>query len=210
MNGLDWIAFEAMLETSVPAVKEALRPPATLDAIRDAERAMAGIVLPAAVKRAYLTHDGTTPERSAVSPATYLFFPFNCWASLDAMVEEWSNRRSMALELDQNDHYLFPAPDSSWDRLKIKPVWWSERWIPIGLSNTATTVFVDLDPAPSGAVGQLIHHPGGGDIEVIASSLDEYFETLRARVEAGLLTYDSGWVARGADCAGAFFWTDVS
>lgn len=37
MSGFDWIAFETLLERSVPAMKEALRPPARS---RDAEQAM--------------------------------------------------------------------------------------------------------------------------------------------------------------------------
>lgn len=95
-------------------------------------------------------------------------------------------------ELDEES--MFPVADASWDELKIAPVWWNEKWIPIGLSGTSTSVYFDLDPAPKGACGQLFEDSGMQEAFWYSNGFDHYLEQLIELVDTGLLIYQGGWV----------------
>lgn len=120
---------------------------------------------------------------------------------MDEVVEEWKLRQAIAQDLRQEDPLLFPesTPEWDWSDLKVKPVWWSESWIPIGASGTPTIVCVDLDPAPAGTVGQLLIDDGMQEPRVFASGINEYFEQLIRGVEQGHIAFNTGWVKRRGD-----------
>lgn len=180
-----WERFEAMLTAQSPALLASLRPGATMEQIEAAEQTMQ-VQLPADVRYAYLRHDGTGEP---------LFPPFCHWASLTEMVEKlaWSREYDAEMRLEYPDQY--GPPFDYWDTQKVKPIAGNDLWIPIGLSNTSTTVCIDLDPAPKGVVGQLIVDHGMCEPYELASSFDQFLAFLIDRVERGILIYrDWQWV----------------
>ena len=88
----------------------------------------------------------------------------------------------------------FPSPEPFWEELKVKPICGSEKWVPIGLSDTSTRIYVDLDPAPGGAVGQLMVESGMVEPEWIANSFNHYLEMLIELVARGALIFRDGWI----------------
>lgn len=180
-----WDRFEAMLARQAPALLASLRPPALQKEIAAAEAAM-GLQLPEDVRDAYLRHDGTGKP---------LFPPFCYWASLKEMVDAHSRlvEYDASMRIDNPENY--GPPNEYWDAQKVKPVGSSPMWLPIGLSNTSTSVYIDLDPAKQGTLGQLFKDSGMCEPSELAPSLGEFLEFLIDRVERGILIYrDWCWV----------------
>ncbi len=185
-----WSRFEGMLAQHAPELLSSLRPPATAEQIKAAQVSM-GLQLPQDVREAYLRHNGSDKE---------LFPPFCRWASVDEVVQAYA--RSAAYDLNMRitcpENYEPPAEDwaiKRWNEQKVRPEGSNSRWIPIGLSNTSTVVCIDLDPAPKGAVGQLIVDHGMCEPYELASSFDQFLVFLVDRVERGILIYrDWQWI----------------
>lgn len=195
LNDDIWDRFEAMLRVHAPALLGSLCPPATETEIVEAESAM-GVRFPEEVRQAYLRHNGSTSDREAGNGSGLFFVPFSWWASLEEAVGNWHLMVQVSETLRDGDpEGLFATYKPWWDDLKIRPVWWNEKWIPIGLSGTATSVYFDLDPAPKGTVGQLLGDGGMQDPQWVANGLNHYLEMLIDRVERKLLIFREGWVS---------------
>ena len=182
-----WKHLDAVLERFAPAIHAGLRPPASEAQIASAEKAMR-VRLPEDVRAAYRWHDGCVSELS--------MFVSGCqWCSLDAMVEHWRQKRAFCQTDRHTNPRNYPAQEKWWDDLAAKPVWWNERWIPVGLSNTVSSFYVDLDPAPAGRPGQLIADSGMQEALVVSPSLGTFLKCLGAHLEAGRLSAgaDNSW-----------------
>jgi cell wall assembly regulator SMI1 len=180
-----WDRFEAMLARHAPALLASLRPGASLAQIGVAEQSM-GLRLPDDVRRAYLRHDGT---------ARQLIPPFCYWASLAEMSQQHARLVDYNLGLSNRHPELYGPSNAHWDTQKVKPVAGNDKWVPIGLTDTSTAVYVDLDPAPLGTIGQLIKDDGMCDPMHLASGFDGFLAILIDRVERGILIYrDWQWV----------------
>lgn len=192
-----WERFEAMLQAHAPDLLATFRPPATAAQIAEAEAAM-GVQFPEEIRHAYLRHDGA--EHRDGTQDGWLFVPFNWWAPLSEALSYWQMKMEVRDSLAQETHTtLFPEANSKWDSEKIAPVWWNEKWIPIGLSGTPTSTYVDLDPAPQGTHGQLIDDSGMQEAVWLSSGLDHYLELLIERVESGRLIYRGEWISTSTD-----------
>ncbi len=72
----------------------------------------------------------------------------------------------------------------------IKSDWWNSKWIPFTHNGSGDHLCLDLDPAQSGAVGQVItmwHDMEARELK--AKSFGEYFEAYVAGVLAGQYVY---------------------
>jgi cell wall assembly regulator SMI1 len=188
-----WDRFEAMLRVRAPALLAALLPPATEAEISEAESAMC-VQFPEEVRRAYLRHNGSLGDHPTFCGSGWIFVGNNWWASLEEMVEAWRSKVRVSEKLrHQDSEGFFPSYEPWWDAAKVRPVWWSSKWIPLGLSVTPQAIYFDLDPAPKGAVGQLLNDDGMQEASVIATSLNHYLEMLIDRVERKVLVFGNGW-----------------
>jgi cell wall assembly regulator SMI1 len=137
-----WDRIHVWLAANAPVVLATLRPGASEDEIRAAEREM-GVALPEDVKACYRIHDG---QEGRVPPG-FLYG----WGLLPlARVRKW--QRTLVRLVEGGD----------FDGLKGAPMgpvrddWYHPAWIPI-TSNTLGDAFcLDLAPAPGGDVGQVI------------------------------------------------------
>ena len=179
--------LEAALQRRAPSVYAGLRPPASDAQIAVAERAL-GVTLPEDVRAAYRWHDGCASELS-------IFVDLAQWCSLEEMVSNWTMMVQVSTSDRASNPGNYPEPTPWWDELKVKPMWWNRRWIPIGTSNTASSNYVDLDPAPAGTRGQLISDAGMIDARVMAPSLECFFRNLVIHLEEGRLAEaaDGSW-----------------
>ena len=172
--------LEAALQRHAPSVYAGLRPPASDAQIAVAERAL-GVTLPEDVRAAYRWHDGCASELS-------IFVDVTQWCSLEEMANNWAMMVRVSTANREITPGNYPEPAPWWDELKVKPVWWNQRWVPIGTSTTSSSIYVDLDPAPAGIGGQLIADDGMIDARVMAPSLKSFFRNLAAYLEEGRLS----------------------
>jgi cell wall assembly regulator SMI1 len=196
MGGADQTAFwdriDKVMERYVPQVFERLLPPAKLWQIEEAERAM-GVTLIEEVRVAYLRHNGCKPiwrGRGFDPGACGVFLPQYSWCDLDAMVEHWQHMKSHLLQSRRLNPEIHPEPEPWWDELHVRPEEWNTRWVPIGLHPAPAALYIDLQPAGLGTVGQIIHSDGSPESKVYAPSFNWYFTTLIDGLEAGLIRYD--------------------
>jgi cell wall assembly regulator SMI1 len=195
-----WDRVERVLGRHAPSVANALRPPATREQIAAAEQVI-GVVLPHEIRFAYLRHDGC-------EPGPELFPPMNWWCSLEEMVQKWQQSFRVAADLKARGEYNIVTPEQyPWDDMTVRPEWWCDHWIPIGVTDTATSVHVDLLPAPKGIKGQLLIDNGMTEARVLAPSLTNYLTTMADRYEKGLIIYDHG--LKTASGASITYWDDL-
>ncbi|MCW7541616.1 SMI1/KNR4 family protein [Aquabacterium sp. A7-Y] len=199
-----WDRLDPWLARHAQELWAVMNPPATMAQIEAAEHRL-GHALPADVRAAYLRHGGTADSTREDGP---YFFHYAAWCSLEAMVEDWESHCKLIRTCREDPGYaeLFPEEDESWRDLEVRPEWGSPNRIPLGRTNTANTLFIDLQPGPAGVRGQLLTDGGMGEAKVVASSLGQYLETLWARIEQDQIWWhpDKGWViaATGAHLLG--------
>jgi cell wall assembly regulator SMI1 len=183
-----WDRFERALERHAPRDYAALQPPATEEQIKAAEKAMR-VRFPKALKAAYRRHNGVVAHPPGTAGFFLSFaaglFPQLCdWCSLDRMVDNWQMmvRVAEGLEAHDNQFLSFPLWGPWWEELPIRPGWYHKKWIPIGLSYTASSYYIDLIP---GTKGQLIYDSGMGEPFLVAPGLDEWIGFLCEAFETG-------------------------
>ena len=151
--------------------------------------------LPDDVRTAYLRHDGSVSGALPGSGgAMLLFVACSWWASLEEMTSEWRFVKKYCDETRVEIPEAFPSPEPFWNELKVKPMGGNDKWVPIGLSGTMSRIYLDLDPAPSGSVGQLMEESGTVEPTWLANSFDHYLEMLIERVARGALMFRDGWI----------------
>ncbi|AKJ29062.1 SMI1/KNR4 family protein [Caldimonas brevitalea] len=208
-----WDRLEPWLARHAKELWAVMNPPATMAQIEAAERRI-GHELPADVRAAYLRHNGTADSTRLHGP---YFFHYAAWCSLDAMVDGWESRCELIQRFREgpDSEYLFPEEDESWRELEVRLDWSNPNWIPLGHTNTASTLLIDLQPAGMGTRGQLLEDGGAGGVTAVVPSLGQYLQTLWDRIEQGEIWWhpDKGWViaASGAavlqwDPLEGFFW----
>jgi cell wall assembly regulator SMI1 len=180
-----FLRMKAVLAQKQPELVKQFRPPASRDQIAKAEQAL-GLAFPGGLVQMYLAHDGCGEE-------LHIFLPFNRWCSLEEMIAKWEFKKEIAESLAASGDFQEAPPEDELAGARVMPVSWSPGWIPVGVSNTATTVFVDLSPAPRGMIGQLIVDGGMGEGVVDASSLDEYFCRIARLMTQGLIFQQGIW-----------------
>jgi cell wall assembly regulator SMI1 len=106
------------------------------------------------------------------------------------MVQYWQGRVKNLERSRANNPDIFPDYAPYWDTLKVRPEWWNRHWVPIGLTNTTTTIYIDMQPAPLGVPGQVIQDGGMSDAGQLAPSLNDYLTHLIDHLDNGRLIYD--------------------
>jgi cell wall assembly regulator SMI1 len=187
-----WHRIDSVLERYAPPVFQRFQPPATRVQIEKAENAM-GARLPDEVRAAFLRHNGCRSYEpgNLFSPANMgsVFVSFYEWCGLELMVERWQWKKAR-LEADRlRNPEIHEAQDSSWDELQVRQQEWNLKWLPIGLNNTRTALYIDMDPAAQGTAGQLIYS-NGSEATLYAPGFNQYFASIATGLEAGLIKYD--------------------
>jgi cell wall assembly regulator SMI1 len=142
-----WARIEAWLEANAPWIRRSLRPPATEDEIRAAQGAL-GLALPADVIESYRIHDGQHPFRHFIDQKGLGFFFEDNLQTLDWIVRAGERQQKYKM-VDSLTHLL--AVEGPIKRELNNP-----RWVPLTIGAANRTVYLDLDPAPGGDVGQVI------------------------------------------------------
>jgi cell wall assembly regulator SMI1 len=189
-----WDRIDNVLQRRAPELFAALNPPATIQQIEDAEKQL-GLALPQDVRDAYLRHNGSpSADWLANSPHDFtpdFFVNWGFWCSLEEMVRYWQGRVKNLEYMRAVNPDIFPDYAPYWDTLKVRPEWWNRHWVPIGLTKTMTTIYIDMQPAPLGVPGQVIQDNGMADAGELAPSLGDYLVHLIDHLDNGRLIYDA-------------------
>jgi cell wall assembly regulator SMI1 len=136
-----WDRIHVWLAANAPVVLASLRPGATEQQIRAAERAM-GVTLPDDVRAAYRIHDGN-------ANASFLYGRY--WNSLQEMVDYWRFMKGLL------DDGRFARSDALVPGEETRSDYWHPAWIPLALDETSSFMALDLAPSPDGDVGQILY-----------------------------------------------------
>ncbi|MEJ0058142.1 MAG: SMI1/KNR4 family protein [Terricaulis sp.] len=147
--------------------------------IAETERVI-GVALPADLVHLLSRHNGSSEAQ--VLPGWELF-------SADRIVREWRVWEEL-----RRDEFV---PDG----LTCNPAgpirgdeWWRLGWIPFTGDGGGNHLCIDMDPAPGGAVGQIITMWHDDETrEVVAPSLTDFVEMIADDLEAGDLHWDEDW-----------------
>lgn len=174
-----WDRLHVWLAANAPEVFASLRPGATEEQIRTAEREM-GVRLPRDVKACYRVHDGQA-EGSYGWPPGFLYG--DEWYSLEGMTDAWRGMKE----------FVEGGIPDDWRKEPTGPVrtdWYHLAWIPLTGSVSGDHHCSDLAPEPGGAIGQIIpwwHN--SPECPILAPSFAHWLERFADELEAGQWVY---------------------
>lgn len=169
-----WIRLERWLESSAPPLLRRLNAGATEERIQFIQSEL-GIDLGPAVNAFYSRHDGETCLDGSDFGFHGAFF------SLDRVLQEHQSLAEAALDNDENG-FMVSGP--------IKDCLFHLLWFPL-FGSDGDYVCLDFAPAAGGTRGQLIEVTHEGERNLLASSLESWFESHVKRFESGQISYDS-------------------
>ena len=206
MNHHQWERFDRLMAQHAPRLFTSLNPPASPKLVDEVERQI-GMRFPDDLRLAYLHHNGS-PEVMMGNEVANFFYPDYRWSSLEQVLQDWQKNCEHIKEWRswENPEHLFPPPDDEvWQimTLKIRPEHLCAKWIPIARTNMAApTIFVDMQPGPSGELGQLVAWDPeiGPNLFIYSNSnrqtmtVERYILALSEGMENDSVTYDEhGW-----------------
>lgn len=170
-----WKKFEEWLMQNWPEGLSSLNPPASDAQIAQLE-AQLNVKLPADFIACLKVHNGQSGYASIIDGMEFL--------SCEEIYSQWIVWKEL---LDGGDFKDFSSePDGG-----IKDDWWNSKWIPFTHNGAGDHLCIDLDPATSGSVGQVISMwHDMADRELKAKSFMEYFQAYVAGILTGQYIYD--------------------
>jgi cell wall assembly regulator SMI1 len=140
-----WRRIEAWLSANVQPLAKALRPPATAEAIAQAEAAL-GVAFPSEFIASLAVHDGQDDREFEV---------FGQWGLLDLanIVDVWRVLSGLQQTGVLN---TFDEPRLILTEGAVRPRAWDRAWIPVATKGTGDYLLLDLNPPDTGRRGQII------------------------------------------------------
>ena len=152
-----WRRIEKWFGENGPSGLSAFHPGATETEISKLETAL-GVVLPADFAASYRLHNGAKTEPVIALCGWQEFFP------LTVIKSRWDVWKKPF------DDGVFADRKSKPDSPQIRPVYWSDKWVPFTNDGCGNLLCLDLAPSESGAVGQIIQVWKEPERELIAPS----------------------------------------
>lgn len=169
---------------NLPDGPELLLPPASAQAIADAEQRLA-LRFPPDLRALYRLADGQAPG----SPS--LWFAFR-WMPLAEAVDAagfLDDSFPDGINLDHPDHAPIQADP------EVRPAWWCRGWLPFMENGGGDYLCVDLNPASASAQGQVVtyYHDDvfrrriAGDVGSLFSEISEQLSNGTAELMQGMI-----------------------
>ncbi len=163
-----WTTIEGVLWENAHSVYRALRKPAT-DAQISRLRKMVPTKLPQDFVQSLKTHDGL--RNSYLGPIR--LFDYNALLPISTIITEYKTLSGLQVECG------FHGGLSDGDSRVRNDFHWRLGWLPF-MDADGDKLVLDLDPAPSGSVGQVFawSNTGSSPIRVLAPSFGEWLAGL--------------------------------
>ena len=175
-----WKRIERWLESHAPKLRCQLLEPVS-DEIMDELETTMSITLPLDVIDLYRVHNG---QYMGKLDGDWQILP------MEAMIVQWGVQKRMR---EQGAFHHATATSIG----PVRPVWWSDKWIPFGYNGTGDLRCIDLDPMDGAQVGQIVAYwHNRPEREWLAGSLSEWFERFADDLEAGRYVVESELILR--------------
>lgn len=167
-------------DSNLPLLRQSLRPPAGESEIATLET-LIGQALPQDVRDLYRLADGQIPfqfGRTPYYPGFFVSLPFN---PIEIVTRHWQFARELEADDLGGEEFLSSFPPGA---VKIQEN--NRAWIPISDDAGGNHIAIDLDPGPTGNIGQAIITGTDEQERVrIASSLSAFLHWVAGEFEAG-------------------------
>lgn len=178
-----WTEIKNWLSLNIPNAISNLNEPATDAEIEATEKAF-DLEFPAGLKQLYRQNNG---EKNNWPPGA--FDDGHWFMPLNEVVQFRNTMKEFAVSDDTASH-------SGWKRQAeeglisikgpVKPLTYSQKWIPFTDSNGDVDRFIDFDPAPGGVAGQVVEiDQECGTYKVVASSIEEFLHNYLSGLNSG-------------------------
>ncbi len=185
-----WRRLEAWATANSPEMLSGLDAPATMGQI-EALEAELGANLPADFRASLEVHDGEVGEARLWLRGGLLLSLreiSNVWRMEGGTTESRIDNLSPA----DDEEFVFDGP--------VKAYYHNPRWIPFMQLEGIRTWYLDLDPAPGGAVGQVITvDPDAGRWCVVATSFSDLLSDYVDQLEEGKASPDGDATSGSGD-----------
>lgn len=178
--------LEAYVSANFPHARVgALRPPAADALIRSVEEEL-GLTLPGDVRAMYAIHDGVTlpdgryPSQDDAPP---IVLPYFHWLPIADLLKRWKRFNAMPLESELSTGDPLEAS-------AVRPFQYHRAWLPVAISLTEDTAFLDLNPTSQGIAGQLIRTDMASSATLLCESFTNHIENMLDLVERGKISPD--------------------
>ncbi|EAD2030477.1 hypothetical protein Y843_04820 [Listeria monocytogenes] len=136
--------------------------------------------IPDAFKEYLLTFNGQTNWNTQQSTP---LLGFNYFLSSHNIIETWSTMNVLFTEEE---------PIKWVTENKIKPLVWSNKWIPFTDFEAQQKLILDLDPGKNGQFGQIFSYHSGMDYqEIVADSFEEFSRSILKKLQKNDYTIDN-------------------
>jgi cell wall assembly regulator SMI1 len=174
-----WSTIDATLKKVSPRAAATLRKPATDKALAALEQALK-VKLPADLRTLLSLHDGQDEKKRLP-----VLFAKTTWFLLPAasIVSTYESLNELDADGEFDD-----LEGTNQDGL-VKPLWWSDAWIPFATNAAGDSLCVDAGPTKKGKVGQLLWWYHDEDFrEREAEHLTAFFGDYAKALSTGKLT----------------------
>lgn len=180
-----WTRLERWLEANARPMLGDLRPPAQRNKVVDVGVKL-GVTFPEDFVDSYLIHDGQVEGSAPLVRSWELL-------SLDKIVSEARHLRDSWAKA--------PLPENVGDPDgPVKPLWWSDKWIPFGSNSEGDYACLDFDPDPGGQVGQIIsYRHDDSSRKRTAPSLKAWLESYADELEKGKYRYEDDMLIKNEE-----------
>lgn len=162
-----WWELEERLMAAYPPLLAKLPPGATTESIERLERTF-GHQLPPLVREMYRLHDGIGMP-AYIPSGNHMRSAVSHLLSLQEALDEW---HSLTRALDSGAFADSKIADVEGS---VRPHWWNRGWLPISSNGAGDCYCIDMDPAPGGAVGQVVSFwHDDAERAVVAADVAEY------------------------------------
>ncbi|MBV7433915.1 SMI1/KNR4 family protein [Cardiobacteriaceae bacterium TAE3-ERU3] len=181
-----WQRILDELQHIAPAIHQSINPAASTAEIAYLENTL-DVSLPDDFKAYLATCNGQQHNHYE-----HLAIGYNALLPIDDIIANWQMMNELFANEEPIDHLI---------ENKIKPLYWSPRWIPFSDYEASTRLILDLDPGKNGTHGQIFRLSPATDLAnddtIIATSFAGFSQrilnTLRERqytLEDGVLETD--------------------
>jgi len=169
-----WRRIEDWLEINAPESLTSLQSGAPEEELQEFENFLS-VKLPEDVKESYRIHNGQNES--------LLFIDSRYFFTLEQIKSDWLNWKQM---FESGDYHRESDRKDESD-LEIKSGWWNPKWISLTNDAASNQNFLDLNPAKSGHLGQivLISHGDEKNKKLVAKSFRDWLNNFADQLKTG-------------------------
>ncbi len=157
-----WNAIKAEIKRISPTIFDTINESASVEEISLFEKEL-NVELPQSFKEYLQVANGQNHEN------INCLVGYNNFLTIPEIIQEWKMMNELFLDEGEIDIIT---------ENKIKPLYWSDKWIPFASFEGSSRIIIDLDSGINGVDGQILRTYTGCDLEsdecVISDSFEEF------------------------------------